>query len=232
MNAAITVAILDDHQIAVDGSLFRLSHSPNIRVVKTAAFWSEMDAFLQEEDVDVLILDVGVPSSAEDPTYYPIRNVVTDLLAAKPEMAILVISMYAQRPLIQAVMQAGASGYLLKDDVDAILNLASIVETIAGKDVYYSPKTLEVLRKKQGDDVKLTNSEQEVLFSLASHPNLTTSQLAKLRNIAPSTFRNHLSAAYVKLNVNNRVAAIERARQLGLLPKDMPPPKVDEGEDE
>jgi DNA-binding NarL/FixJ family response regulator len=159
MTADITVAILDDHQIAVDGSLFRLSQSPRIKVVKTAATWAEMDAFLGEQSIDVLILDVGVPAAPEDPTYYPIRNVITDLLAAKPEMAILVISMYAQRPLIQAVMQAGASGYLLKDDVDAIQNLASIVETIAGKDVYYSPKTLETLRKRQGDDVKLTNSE-------------------------------------------------------------------------
>jgi DNA-binding CsgD family transcriptional regulator len=67
-----------------------------------------------------------------------------------------------------------------------------------------------------------------VLFSLAAHPNLTTSALARLRSIAPSTFRNHLSAAYVKLNVNNRVAAIERARQLGLLPKDLPAPPVED----
>lgn len=220
----ITVAILDDHQIAIDGSLFRLSQSAAIQVVKTAATWEEMAAFLETNSPQVLILDVGVPISASDPTYYPIRNVISNLLQKHPEMAILVISMYAQRPLIRAVMEAGASGYLLKDDIDAIRNLARIVETIANQDVYYSPRTLETLRKKQGDEVALTPSEQEVIFLMAAYPNSKTRELAKKLNIASSTFRNHQSASYVKLGVNNRAAAIERARQLGLLPKDNPPP--------
>lgn len=224
METKIRVAILDDHQIAIDGSLFRLSHSPRIEVIKTAGTWAEMELFLSKSGVDVLILDVGVPLSEEDPTYYPVRNVIIELLQKAPEMAILVISMYAQRPLIQAVMAAGASGYLLKDDVNAIRNLAQIVETIAGEDIYYSPKTLEVLRKRQGDEVHLTSTENDILFQIASYPNLTTNALAAMRHIAPSTFRNHLAAIYVKLGVNNRAGAIERARQLGILPKDSSPP--------
>ncbi len=220
----ITVAILDDHQIAIDGSLFRLSQSPTIEVVKTAAHWEEMAAYLETASPQVLILDVGVPISASDPTYYPIRNVISNVLKKHTDMAILVISMYAQRPLIQAVMDAGASGYLLKDDIDAIRQLDRIVETVAGQDIYYSPRTLETLRRKQGDEVALTRSEQEVIFLMAANPNAKTRELARQLNIASSTFRNHQSAAYVKLGVNNRAAAVERARQLGLLPRDPAPP--------
>lgn len=220
----ITVAILDDNQFAIDGSRFRLSQSARIQVVKTASTWEEMAAYLETASPQVLILDVSAPISASNPTYYPIRNVISQLLITHPEMAILVISMYVQPALIQAVMDAGASGYLLKDDVEAIQQFDKIIETITEQEVYYSPRTLEVLKTGQQNEVTLTRSEQEALFLMAAHPNATTAELAQQMSMAASTFRNHQSAAYLKLGVSNRAAAIERARQIGLLPRDPNPP--------
>ncbi len=76
----ITVAILDDNQFAIDGSRFRLSQSARIQVVKTASTWEEMAAYLETASPQVLILDVSAPISASNPTYYPIRNVISQLL--------------------------------------------------------------------------------------------------------------------------------------------------------
>ncbi len=135
------------------------------------------------------------------------------------------ISMYVQPALIQAVMDAGTSGYLLKDDVEAIQQFDKIIETITEQEVYYSPRTLEVLKTGQQNEVTLTRSEQEALFLMAAHPNATTAELAQQMSMAASTFRNHQSAAYLKLGVSNRSAAIERARQVGLLPRDPNPPE-------
>jgi signal transduction histidine kinase len=72
MTTTVGVAILDDHQAILDGCRYRLSGAPDIRVVATAACWSEMEALLAARDCDVLLMDINVPASPDNPLPFPI----------------------------------------------------------------------------------------------------------------------------------------------------------------
>jgi two-component system, NarL family, nitrate/nitrite response regulator NarL len=68
MDQPIRVAILDDHQAIIDGYLFRLANAADIQVAATLSYGEDLEPALEKEPVDVLILDVQVPTSATTPT--------------------------------------------------------------------------------------------------------------------------------------------------------------------
>lgn len=127
----IRVAILDDHQSTLDGYAYRLKNYANIEVVATARFSNQLESILAEGNVDLLVLDVSVPNAEDDPNPYPLLYTLPKLRQNHPSTIILVISMHKHRSLMQAIMDAGAKGYIVKDDRKAILNLGDIITTIA-----------------------------------------------------------------------------------------------------
>ena len=220
----IRISILDDHPGIIDGYRYRLEREPDIEIVGTAGYGEELEPLLAAKSADVLLLDVQVPTSAENANPYPILHLLPRLLQRHPEMCVLIISMHAQRALIQASMEAGASGYVLKDDQAAIRDLAAVVRIVAGGGVYMSQLANQLLRKRATDELNqaLSQRQVEVLSLCAAYPDASTAELADKMNIAASTLRNLLSGAYLKLDVRSRGAAVARARQLGLLPQDVP----------
>jgi DNA-binding NarL/FixJ family response regulator len=217
MTPQINVGILEDHHSIIDGYNFRLSKYPNIEVVATASYGDALDGLLAEYEIDVLILDIRVPTSPDNPNPYPILNTIPKLLDKYPNLSILVISMHLQPGLIQAVMDAGARGYIVKDDQATIIKLGEVIETVASGGIHLSDNAYQVLRNKGPADKKLTPRQLEAISLCASLPGATTAQLADQLEVAHSTFRNLLSNAYLRLDVPNRTAAIEKARQLGLI---------------
>jgi len=218
MTDPIRVTILDDHQAVLDGYLYRLAGANDLRVQAALLFGEELEAALQQQPADVLILDVQVPTSPSNPNPYPLLYLLPRLLEQYPRMNILVISMHCQRTLVRSVLEAGASGYLLKDDRAAMLDLAAIVRMVHYGGVVYSPQVADLLRAHlSGEESLLTPRQVEVLSYCAAYPELSTAELAQQLNIAQSTVRNLLSGAYLRLDVPNRTAAILKARQLGIL---------------
>jgi DNA-binding NarL/FixJ family response regulator len=127
--------------------------------------------------------------------------------------------MHAERGLIRAVMEAGASGYILKDDQSTARDLGNVVLSVAGGGIYFSQKAHQLYARSQsrdGDEL-LTLRQLEALSLCAAYPDEPTAKLARKMAVANSTFRNLLSGAYVRLEVHTRVAAIVKARQLGLI---------------
>src|SRR3990172_7740248 len=122
-NRKIRVAILDDHQSIIDGYLYRLNQAPDVEVVATATFAEDFETLLASHAVEVLILDIFVPTSPDNPSPYPILHAIPKWLQRYPHLAVLVISMYNRRTLIKSVVEAGASGYILKDDKPLIQEL-------------------------------------------------------------------------------------------------------------
>lgn len=218
MDKKIRVTILDDHQNIIDGYMYRLSAAPQIEVAAAIHFGDELEAAIADHPTDVLLLDVNVPTSAENPNPYPILHAIPKLLQTYAGLNILVISMYAERGLIRAVMEAGASGYILKDDQTTAQDLGSVVMSVAGGGIYFSQKAHQLyIKHLSREDELLTVRQLEALSLCAAYPNDTTAEFAKRMTVSNSTVRNLLSAAYLKLGVNNRAAAIARAQQLGLI---------------
>jgi two-component system nitrate/nitrite response regulator NarL len=224
MTNTVRVTILDDHQSIVDGYLYRLKNTPEVVVGATIAFGDELEPTLAASPTDVLLLDVSVPTSAENSNPYPILHVIPKLLQLYPNLDILVISMHAEHRLIRAVMDAGASGYILKDDQKTIQDLGNVVISVASGGIYFSQKAHQLYNKYQvGEtDELLTQRQLEALSLCAAYPDSTTADLAQKMTVGNSTVRNLLSGAYMRLDVHNRSAAIAKARQLGLISPDSP----------
>ena len=228
MAPKIRVAILDDHQGIIDGYQYRLSGATDIEVVATALYGEELEPILSRKPVDVLLLDVHVPTSASNPNPYPILFQIPKLLQIYPDISVLVISMHAQRTLISAIMESGASGYILKDDQASIRELASIVRMVANGGVHLSPLAYQQLLKRHTGELgqPLTPRQLEALSLCAAHPGASTAELAKKMNIAHSTMRNLLSGGYLKLKVRTRAEAVARARQMGLITPEVKLPRI------
>jgi DNA-binding NarL/FixJ family response regulator len=214
----IQVAILDDHQAVIDGYLFRLSSAADIKVTSQLIFGEEVEPALETRPADVIILDVSVPTSETNPNPYPILYLIPRLIEKYPDLAILVISMHSQRSLVRLLLEAGASGYILKDDRTAMVDLPAIIRLIHKGGIYFSQKIAGLIRTQPGDIEKLLTPRQlEVLSYCAAYPEISTGQIAQNLNISPSTVRNLLSSSYIRLEVPNRAAAIAKARQMDLL---------------
>ena len=215
----VRVAILDDHQSIIDGYLFRLSSTREIEVIATATYGEELEALLVKHPVDVLLLDLSVRTSAENPNPFPILHVIPKLLQKHADLSILVISMFAEPGLMRSLIEAGASGYILKDDQPAFRDLGNVVLSIANGGIFFSKKAHNLYA--QADAVNgsetLTPRQLEVLSLCAAYPDASTSDLAQMMTISNSTVRNLLSSVYLRLGVHSRTAAVEKARAMGLV---------------
>lgn len=222
MQSKIRIAILDDHPIIVEGYLAKLGKDPQIEVTATMSVADLLEPVLQKGEVDVLILDVSVPTSAENRNPYPILHVIPDLLEKHPNLNILVISMRAERGLIREVMAAGANGYVLKDDQNANANLAGIIKSVAEGGVYLSEEAnnLYVKHLDNENGKQLSPRQLEALSLCAAFPGEKSVVLAKKMHITHSAYRTLLSGAYIKLGARTRADAIAKARQMGLITPD------------
>jgi len=222
----IRVAILDDHQSIIDGYRYRLTNTPDVEVVAAAAYADELEPLLARNKPHVLIVDVFVQTSQENPTPFPIMHAIPNWLQRYPQMSILVISMYNLRTLVRAVVEAGASGYILKDDHATIQELGSVIRTVARGGIHFSQQAHQHILNHIEEESVLTRRQLQVLSLCVAHPNAGTAELADMLGVAHSTLRNLLSGAYLKLNVHNRSAAVAKASKLGLIPLQEPPLEI------
>jgi two-component system nitrate/nitrite response regulator NarL len=215
----VRVAILDDHQSIIDGYIYRLNDTPGVEVVATATYGEDLEPMLEKHPVDVLLLDLSVRTSEENPNPFPILYVIPKLLQRHPNLVVLVISMLMEPGLMRSIIEAGASGYLLKDDSGAFRDLGNVVLSVAHGGVYFSKRVHDVyLQMRQGNDGSpLTPRQLELLSLCAAYPDMSTSDLAQSMSVSHSTVRNLLSSAYLRLGVHSRGAAVEKAREMGLI---------------
>jgi len=190
MQRKVRVAILEDHQSIIDGYVYRLANNPRIEVVGSITYGEELEAFLARRlTPDVLILDVNVPTSPDNPSPYPILHVIPSLLQKHPDLNIIIISMFADHGLVRAAVDAGASGYIHKEDRGMLLDLGSVILSVADGGICFSQRAHRVLLS--GDTIpikqRLTARQMEALSLCAAYPNQTTAELAHKMEVSNST---------------------------------------------
>lgn len=215
----VRVAILDDHQSIIDGYIYRLTSTPGIEVVASATYGQELEPMLKKHPVDVLLLDLSVRTSEENANPFPILYMIPKLLQKYSNLVVLVISMFVEPGLMRSIVEAGASGYMLKDDSGAFRDLGNVVLSVAHGGIYFSKRVHDVFLQagRAGNGPVLTPRQLEILSLCAAYPDSSTSDLAQLLSVSHSTVRNLLSSAYLRLDVHSRTAAVEKARELGLI---------------
>jgi len=225
MDKKIRVTILDDHPSVIDGYISRLKEHPQIEIAAAVSFGEELEPALTQHPSDVLLLDINVPTSSENPSPYPILHAIPKLLQTFENLNILVVSMIAERGMVRAVMEAGASGYILKDDPAAYRELGSVVKSIAAEGRYFSRAAHDLYHKivsSETNAAKLSRRQLEALSLRLAYPQKTNADVATMMKISHSTVRNLLSNAYEKLDVQNLNAALAKAREMGLLTPNPP----------
>jgi two-component system nitrate/nitrite response regulator NarL len=215
----VRVAILDDHQSIIDGYIYRFSTTPGIDVVATATYGEELEPLLAKHPVDVLLLDLSVRTSPENSNPFPVLYIIPKLLEKYGNLSILVISMFAEPGLMRLLIEAGASGYVLKDDQAAFRDLGNVVLSIAHGGIFFSKKahSLYIQAEAVENEERLTPRQLEVISLCAAYPDASTADLAQMMSISNSTVRNLLSSLYLRLGVHSRTAAVEKAREMGLV---------------
>jgi two-component system, NarL family, nitrate/nitrite response regulator NarL len=221
----INISILEDHQSIIDGYLYRLNSDRRLNIAGIARFGGELEHMLSEYPTDVLILDLELPTSSDNPNPYPILNSIPRVKAKYPDLAILVISAHDQQVLVERLFNLGVRGYIFKNDHDAIEHLAETIITIQNGGVYFSQGAYEKLRslKSDGSSPLLTQRQLEALSLCIAFPDSSTLELAQNLGVSHSTFRNLLSNAYKRLGVRTRTAAIAKLQKMGIGTSDFDP---------
>jgi DNA-binding NarL/FixJ family response regulator len=205
----IRILVADDHAIVRRGLVWVLDAEEDLRVVAEADTPGAARDRARLGDVDVVLLDLQFTTSA-------LRGiaVVPELRAIDPPPAVVVLTTYDNDQDVLEAMEAGASGYLLKDSPPEEL-VASVRRAALGSRVVDARVRS---RLDSGDPAALSEREREVLRLVAA--GRTNAQIAAELFLSQATVKTHLVHVFDKLGAGSRTDAVARARARGILRPD------------
>ena len=211
----VRVLLVDDHDLVRRGMRTMLETDDSIEVVGEAQDGSEVLALVEETFPDVVLVDVVMPNVDGIAATSQIKD-------AFPNIGVVVLSGHDERQFVFDAVKAGASGYLLKTaDLDEVLETVKTVASGQAKiDPDLATKLLNEFQSYQSTDVSevyqpLTPRETEILQLMSEGlPNKT---IATRLSISERTVTTHVANIYAKLQVNNRVSAIQEAMRRRIL---------------
>jgi DNA-binding NarL/FixJ family response regulator len=213
VNPTVRVVIADDHPLVRSGLRTVLAAAPGIEVVAEASTGAQAVTAARSLRPDVVVMDLQMPETNG-------IDATRQIVAATPNVAVLVLTMFEDDASVFSAMRAGARGYLLKgaeqDEIIRAIHAAAHGEAIFGPaiaqrviDYFTVPRAVAAPAFPE-----LTEREREVLNLIAAgHSNQA---IARTLIISPKTVANHVSNIFAKLHVADRAQAIVRARDAGL----------------
>ncbi len=202
------VLIADDHAIFREGLIMLLgSHFPNIQWHQ-ASSWYETWKMLECSPVSLALLDLNMPS--QNPWPGELRKLGRKF----SNIDLCVVSATTDPEVIQSVFTLGVKGYIPKL-VDTAELLKAFSHVMAGNT--YLPPELWTAPQPQLHRHSLLSRRQQNIMQLVSEGH-NNKQISLKLELAESTVKRHIYNIFQILDVNNRVAAIQTARQRGLIP--------------
>ncbi|MFK8025262.1 MAG: response regulator [Ilumatobacter sp.] len=204
----ITVLVVDDHPIVRGGIASLLASESDIDVIAEAADGGEATTAALRDRPDVTLMDLRMPRVDG-------VDAIATIKSEWPEAAIVVLTTYDTDEAIVRAIEAGASGYLLKDAPPEEL-LDAVRRAARGETVLAAPVAKRLVdRVRDPSAGALSQRELEVLREVASGN--TNAQIAGALHISQATVKTHLLHIYDKLGVADRAAAVARAYDSGIL---------------
>ncbi|MBO0836571.1 MAG: response regulator transcription factor [Actinobacteria bacterium] len=207
--AQLAVLIADDHPVVREGLRGMLAAEPDVCVVAEAASGDEAVVMASRHRPDVVLMDLRMPGGDG-------VQATAGIVDAVPATRVIVLTTYETDADIVRAVEAGATGYLLKDtppqDLVAAIRAAARGETVLGPTV--AGRLVSHLRR--GPAEPLSGRETEVLALVAR--GRTNADIGRALFISEATVKTHLLRAFGKLGVSDRTAAVTRAIELGMLP--------------
>jgi len=187
----ITVAIAEDHQALIDGIISYLEYEEDIKIVGHANDGQALIELVRRKQPRVVICDIRMPK--------------TDGIAATkiikkefPHIQVLAFTMYDQEKAIRQMLNAGATGYILKNSsLDIVLEA---IRTLDKKETYYDAKLNVNEPSKNNSKSLLSRREKEILALIAERK--TSLEIAEELFIGKSTVDTHRKNMIRKLNLS------------------------------
>lgn len=210
---SIKVVIVDDHKLVRQGLEAVLGSAADVAVVGQAADGRSALEVVAEAQPDVVLMDLQLPELSG-------LEATREILAARPEVAVLVLTMFEDDATVHAAIAAGAVGYLLKgadgEDILAAVRSAAAGQAVFGAALAHRLRTFfrEGPTTSAAAFPELTERERLILDRLAA--GLTNVEIGQTLFLSPKTVANNVSMILAKLNLSERGQAIVLARDAGL----------------
>ncbi|AYY14234.1 DNA-binding response regulator [Actinobacteria bacterium YIM 96077] len=206
---ALRLLLVDDHPVVRTGLAGMLAAEDDLAVVGEAGDGDEAVTLVRTLSPDVVLMDLRMPGMD--------GAAATERIVGEfPGTRVLVLTTYDTDTDIIRAVEAGATGYLLKDTPRT--QLADAVRAAARGETILAPPVAArlVSHVRAPSEPILTNREVEVLAAVAR--GLSNADVGRDLYIGEATVKTHLLRIFAKLGVDDRTAAVTKAYGLGILP--------------
>lgn len=209
--APTRVLLADDHHVVRQGLRMLIDADPDLEVVAEAGDGIEAVQAALVNEIDLAILDVSMPRMTG-------INAAREILAARPNVRALMLSMHDSPEYLFEALRAGASGYVLKSGADR--DLIEACRAAMRDEPFLYPSAIRTLIREHlqqgpaGGDV-LTPREAEIVKLIAEAH--TSKEIAEMLVISPKTVERHRANILEKLGMSDRVELTRYAIRRGLV---------------
>jgi len=210
----IRIALADDHALVRAGIRSLLEQMPGIEVIGEAGNGREVVKLARQLKPDIVLMDVAMAQ---------MNGIEATERVKKVDRAIqvIILSMYSNEEYVLQALQAGASGYLLKDAATQELELA--VRAVSRNETYLSPgvskHVIDSYKKRIAGDQQavdhLTPRQREILQLIAE--GRTTKEIASILGVAIKTVETHRTQMMERLNIHEIAGLVRHAIKIGLI---------------
>lgn len=198
----IRIVIIDDHPIIKEGIKAVLQYQPELIVLETFDHGLPCLPYLLANKVDVVLLDISLPDINGIELCLKIKSI-------NPEICVIALSNHAERSLILAMLQNGASGYMLKNSqVDEIKKC--IEDALNGK-LAFTKEVHQIVLKPTVNELKnrpkITKREKQIIQLIAEGK--TTPNIAEILFLSPATVETHRHNLMQKFGVKNAIELLK-----------------------
>lgn len=218
MQKNIKTVIVDDNTFLIKAIQEKLSFFDDIQIKFSALDGSDLlTKISNNHNIDVILMDIDMP----------VLNGIeaTEIIKNKyPHIKVIMLTVFDNDENIFNAIKAGADGYLLKE-VEPKTLYEGIIDTLNGgaaMNPSIALKTLKLLRnpidlnnKKEEEIIKLSGREIDVLEQLSKGLNYIN--IAENLFLSPATVRKHIENIYTKLQVHNKLEAVQKAKKNNLI---------------
>lgn len=209
----IEVAIIDDHEVVIDGLVAMLSTSDLLEITYTTQSGKELLGHLQTASPDVLLMDIQMPEISG-------IELCRQVLQQQPKVNIIAFSSFDDSSYVKNVMRKGARGYLLKNsDKQTIIRA---IERVAGGEDFLDDKIKNILlqetltgQRRSIYEIPLTKREKELVTLIAE--GYSSQEIADKLYISLRTVETHRLNINQKMGVKNTAGLLKEAIKRGLI---------------
>ncbi|MBX3006447.1 MAG: response regulator transcription factor [Melioribacteraceae bacterium] len=194
----IKIIIADDHPMLRSGMIQNINKEVDMKVVLEAESGEELLSKLDNQEFDVVILDIGLPGRSG-------LEILKDIRKLYPKVPVLMYSGYQEDRYGLRAIQAGANGYISKEDTKS--NLIDAIRKIKTGKKYITPELAEILANEVDKDIdklpheRLSDREFEIMRHIALGKSV--SQIADLLSISVNTVNTYRARILQKMGMNS-----------------------------